>query len=70
MPKEGGFALTNINNRLKIVFGSDSSMNPSIPADGTGFSLSLVFPKRLPVQLEERMNRTVMEERSGTIPAK
>lgn len=70
MPKEGGFALTNINNRLKIVFGSDSSMNPSIPADGTGFSLSLVFPKRLPVQLEESMNRTVMEERSGTSPAR
>lgn len=68
--KEGGFALTNINNRLKIVFGSDSSMNPSIPADGTGFSLSLVFPKRLPVQLEESMNRTVMEERSGTSPAR
>lgn len=68
--KEGGFALTNINNRLKIVFGSDSSMNPSIPADGTGFSLSLVFPKRLPVQLEENMNRTVMEERSGTSPAR
>lgn len=68
--KEGGFALTNINNRLKIVFGSDSSMNPSIPADGTGFSLSLVFPKRLPVQLEESMNRTVMEERSGTSSAR
>ena len=63
--KEEGFALTNINNRLKIVFGNDCSMNPSIPMDGAGFSMSLIFPKRLPVQLEEGMSRTVLENRSG-----
>ena len=63
--KEEGFALTNINNRLKIVFGNDCSMNPSIPMDGAGFSMSLIFPKRLPVRLEEGMSRTVLENRSG-----
>lgn len=63
--KEEGFALTNINNRLKIVFGNDCSMNPSIPMDGAGFSMSLIFPKRLPVRLEEGMSRTVLENRGG-----
>ena len=46
--KRGSFALTNINNQAENSVRERLLHEPSIPMDGAGFSMSLIFPKRLP----------------------
>ena len=48
-----GFALSNINQRLKLVFGDRSGLIPSVGSDGTGFLVTFVIPARLPEELSK-----------------
>ena len=48
-----GFALSNINQRLKLVFGNRSGLIPSVGSDGTGFLVTFVIPARLPEELSK-----------------
>lgn len=46
-----GFALSNVNQRLKLVFGEEACLTPSVGSDGTGFCVSFQIPAILPEEL-------------------
>lgn len=49
--EDNGFALSNVNSRLKLVFGEDSGLQPSVGADGGGFRIIFRIPPVLPDDL-------------------
>ena len=49
--EENGFALSNVNNRLKLVFGESACLNLSLGQDGAGFLVSFSIPPVLPEDL-------------------
>lgn len=51
--EENGFALSNVNNRLKLVFGESACLKLSPGEDGTGFRVSFSIPPVLPENLAE-----------------
>lgn len=55
--ESSGFALANVNNRLRIVFGEDYGINPDVLEDGTGFCVTLMIPPVLAAELRERNGR-------------
>lgn len=50
--EDNGFALSNVNHRLKLVFGHESGLFPDIGSDGTGFAVHFQIPAILPEELE------------------
>lgn len=51
--EDNGFALSNVNQRLKLVFGEESCLHPSVGNMGTGFLISFVIPQKLPDELQK-----------------
>lgn len=51
--ENNGFALSNVNHRLKLVFGNDSGLLPGVGSDGTGFSVRFRIPAILPQDLQK-----------------
>ncbi len=51
--EDNGFALSNVNQRLKLVFGEEAALIPSVGSDGTGFLVSFLIPARLPEELSQ-----------------
>ncbi len=49
--EENGFALSNVNNRLKLVFGENACLNLSVGENGIGFQVSFSIPPVLPEEL-------------------
>lgn len=49
--EENGFALSNVNNRLKLVFGESARLQLSVGQDGTGFLVTFSIPPVLPEEL-------------------
>lgn len=49
--EENGFALSNVNNRLKLVFGENACLNLSAGENGIGFKVSFSIPPVLPEEL-------------------
>ena len=49
--EENGFALSNVNNRLKLVFGESACLELSVGEDGSGFRVSFSIPPVLPEDL-------------------
>lgn len=50
-----GFALSNVNSRLKLIFGEDAALHLSPMNDGTGFCVSFRIPPVLPHDLSEHL---------------
>lgn len=46
-----GFALSNVNRRLKLVFGNSAGIHASCGADGQGFLVTFTIPAVLPENL-------------------
>ncbi|BCJ93257.1 hypothetical protein acsn021_08260 [Anaerocolumna cellulosilytica] len=59
--ESSGFALSNVNNRLRIVFGEDYGIQPGALEDGSGFSITIMIPPVLTAELRERKH-TVMQQ--------
>lgn len=51
--EDNGFALSNVNHRLKLVFGEDSHLDPGIGSDGKGFAVRFKIPAILPEDLQK-----------------
>lgn len=51
--EDNGFALSNVNQRLKLVFGEESALVPSVGSDGTGFCVSFAIPALLPEEIQK-----------------
>lgn len=51
--ENNGFALSNVNHRLKLVFGNDSGLVPGVGSDGTGFAVRFRIPAILPEDLQK-----------------
>lgn len=51
--ENNGFALSNVNQRLKLVFGENAALTPGIGTDGVGFCITFLIPARLPEELSE-----------------
>ena len=51
--EDNGFALSNVNFRLKLVYGEDSCLIPSIGENGTGFCISFSIPALLLEDLQK-----------------
>lgn len=49
--EENGFALSNVNNRLRLVFGECACLQLSAGEDGTGFRVCFSIPPVLPEDL-------------------
>nr|WP_297863670.1 histidine kinase [uncultured Acetatifactor sp.] len=49
--EENGFALSNVNNRLKLVFGESACLNLSLGQGGAGFLVTFSIPPVLPEDL-------------------
>ena len=49
--EENGFALSNVNNRLKLVFGESARLQLSVGQGGTGFLVTFSIPPVLPEEL-------------------
>ncbi len=49
--EENGFALSNVNNRLKLVFGESACLNLSLGQGGAGFLVTFSIPPVLPEAL-------------------
>ncbi|MDD3338675.1 MAG: histidine kinase [Lachnospiraceae bacterium] len=50
--EDNGFALSNVNSRLKLVFGEDSCLQPQVGENGIGFKIVFRIPCVLPEDLE------------------
>lgn len=50
--EDNGFALSNVNCRLKLVFGEAAALHPSVGRDGCGFRITFRIPPVLPQELE------------------
>lgn len=50
--EDNGFALSNVNTRLKLVFGDLSRLCPGPGADGCGFRITFRIPSILPQDLK------------------
>lgn len=51
--EDNGFALSNVNHRLKLVFGEESGLNPGIGSNGRGFAVQFCIPAVLPEDLQK-----------------
>ncbi len=51
--EDNGFALSNVNHRLKLVFGDDSGLQPGVGSSGTGFAVRFRIPAILPQELQK-----------------
>ena len=51
--EDSGFALSNVNSRLKLVFGENSCLIPSIGSNHTGFKITFKIPPVLPEDLKQ-----------------
>lgn len=49
--EDNGFALSNVNCRLKLVFGEQAALHPSPKDDGQGFKITFRIPPILPQEL-------------------
>lgn len=49
--EENGFALSNVNNRLKLVFGEGACLELSVGEGGSGFRVAFSIPPILPEDL-------------------
>ncbi len=54
-----GFALSNVNSRLKLTFGESASLKLSPGRDGSGFLVSFQIPPLLPEQLTEKLQNAI-----------
>lgn len=54
--EDNGFALSNVNHRLKLVFGEEAQLHPDVGSDGTGFAVRFCIPAILPDILQKRQN--------------
>lgn len=52
-----GFALSNVNSRLCIVFGENYGIFPDIGDDGIGFKITIVIPLVSPIELNENSGK-------------
>ena len=50
--EDNGFALSNVNTRLKLVFGEDSCLLPQAGSDGCGFRIAFYIPAVLPEDIK------------------
>ena len=50
--EDNGFALSNVNTRLKLVFGEDAGLKASVGNCGTGFRISFRIPPIPPENLQ------------------
>lgn len=50
--EDNGFALSNVNTRLKLVFGEDAGLKPSVGRGGTGFRITFRIPPILPENIQ------------------
>jgi len=49
-----GFALSNVNSRLRIVFGEGYGITPDIGDDGVGFKITILIPLVSPIEMNEK----------------
>ena len=49
-----GFALSNINDSIRLTFGSEYGLYPEADVDGASFSIKLIFPPVTPDELKEK----------------
>ena len=59
--EENGFALSNVNNRLKLVFGESACLQLSVGENGSGFQVSFSIPPVLPDKLAASYSRSAPE---------
>lgn len=52
--ENNGFALSNVNTRLTLIFGKEAALHPSIGADG-GFCIAFTIPPVLPEDLSPKI---------------
>lgn len=50
--EDNGFALSNVNSRLKLVFGEESRLHPQVGSQGKGFRIVFAIPPVLPEDLQ------------------
>ncbi|HIU74442.1 MAG TPA: histidine kinase [Candidatus Pelethocola excrementipullorum] len=50
--EDNGFALSNVNTRLKLVFGEDAGLKASVGNGGSGFRIAFRIPPILPENLQ------------------
>ncbi len=51
--EDNGFALSNVNHRLRLVFGEESGLKPGIGKGGRGFAVRFSIPAVLPDDLQK-----------------
>lgn len=50
--EDNGFALSNVNHRLKLVFGNEAGLTPGVGSGGVGFAVRFRIPAILPQDLQ------------------
>lgn len=58
--EENGFALSNVNNRLKLVFGESACLKLSVGENGAGFKVCFSIPPVLPEELTASYSNTAL----------